>query len=207
MCYTRTMYVPKPFEVADRPTLLAFIETYPFGTFVSSVEGKPRATHAPFVVAYENDAVALALHVAKANPQWRDIDGQDVLAIFQGPHAMVSASWYEHPEAQVPTWDYMAVHCAGRARVADDARTLSILERLVERMEPSWRIGDARPHYIERLRGAIVGIDIAVTQITGAFKLSQNRSDEDARRVAYALETSPREADREIAREVRATRR
>lgn len=198
------MYVPKPFQVDDRAALLAFIEQYPFGTLVSSVQGRPWATHAPFLVS--GDGNALALHVAKANPQWREIDGQDVLAIFQGPHAMISASWYEHPEREVPTWDYQAVHCRGRARLADDAQTLAILERLVERFESTWRIAQAQ-EYVDRLRAAIAGIEISIDEIAGAYKLSQNRSSEDARRVAEALDRSPREMDRAIAREVRATRR
>lgn len=201
------MYAPKPFAVADRRALVAFIEREPFGILVSGVDGKPFATHAPFVVWEDGEDLRLALHVAKANPHWRSIDGQEVLAIFQGPHAMISAAWYAQPRDNVPTWDYAAVHCTGRARTADAGATARILHRLVERLEPSWRMEQADAEYIARLQQAIVGIEIAVSSIEGAFKYSQNHTPEDRRRVIDALGASSRAMDRAVAEQIRATLR
>lgn len=197
------MYAPKPFAVRDRRALVALIEREPFGILVSSTDGKPLATHAPFIVREDGEQLRLALHVARANPHWRSIDGQEVLAIFQGPHAMISAAWHAQPHRNVPTWNYAAVHCLGRARVAGGDETASILRRLVERLEPSWRMEHADAKYIAQLQQAVVGIEIAVSSIEGAFKYSQNHTLEDRLRVVEMLDASPRAVDRETAGEMR----
>ncbi len=197
------MYVPKHFSVEDRGELLAFIRREPFGILVSTLEGKPFATHAPFVAREQSGAVTLGVHVAKANPQWRTLHGQQVLAIFHGAHAMISAGWYVDPTQNVPTWNYGAVHCSGVANVVGAAATRRILERLVEQMEPSWRIEHADAGYIERMEHAIVGIEIAVANIEGSYKYSENRSPEDRDRVIAALAASPRAMDREVAQRMR----
>jgi transcriptional regulator len=197
------VYVPKHFSVDDRNELLAFVRREPFGIFISSVDGKPFATHAPIVIMDEGEPLRLGLHVARANPQWRTLDGQDVLAIFQGAHAMISASWYVEPHQNVPTWNYGAVHCSGVARLTDSAGTRRILERLVAQMEPVWRIEEADAQYIERMERAIVGIEVSVTQIVGSYKYSENRSDEDRERVIAALAGSSREMDREVSERMR----
>ncbi|HET9096020.1 MAG TPA: FMN-binding negative transcriptional regulator [Candidatus Baltobacteraceae bacterium] len=199
------MYAPKPFAVADRRALVAFIEREPFGILVSGVDGRPFATHAPFIVWEDGEDLRLALHVAKANPHWRSIEGQEVLAVFQGPHAMISAAWYAQPHDNVPTWDYAAVHCTGRARTADAAATARILQGLVERFEASWRMQQADAEYIAGLQQAVVGIEIAVSSIEGAFKYSQNHTPEDRRRVIDALSASSRAMDRAVAQEMRAS--
>lgn len=198
------MYVPKHFAVEDRRALLAFIEREPFGILISSVDGKPFATHVPFVVFEEGESLTLGLHVAKSNPQWECIEEKQVLAVFQGAHAMVSASWYAQPESSVPTWNYAAVHCTGHARITNACGAKRILERTVARFETSWRMEQAEPEYIARMEKGIVGIEIAVTRCEGAFKYSQNRTVEDRARIIDALGASPRALDGEVAKEMRA---
>ncbi len=117
---------------------------------------------------------------------------------------MVSAAWYADPEHTVPTWNYSAVHCSGTARLTDAAGTRRIIETLVAQFEPAWRIEQAEPDYIEHMERAIVGIEIAVTQIDGKFKYSQNRTPEDRERVVNALANSSRPMDRQVADEMRA---
>lgn len=183
------MYVPKHFAVSDRAELTRFIKAHPFGILVSVSDGQPVATHVPFVLLNEGEGLTLGLHVARANSQWRSLEGADVLAIFQGAHAFVSASWYEQPQRSVPTWDYSAVHCRGRASLSDAATTDCILRALVEQHEgeSGWSMDIAEPDYLERMKRGIVGIEISVTSIEGAFKLSQNRSEIERERVAAEL--------------------
>lgn len=191
------MYVPKHNALEDRAAQLAFIKSEPFAIFVSTVDGHSFATHAPFVVLSE-EPLRLGLHVAKANPQWRELQGADVLAIFRGAHAMISASWYADPQHSVPTWNYSAVHCRGRATLADGAGTRRIIEALVAQFESGWTIESADAAYIAGLENAIVGIEIAVDEIVGKFKLGQNLSAENLERVVEALDGSPRAMDREV---------
>jgi transcriptional regulator len=199
------MYVPKYFAVEDRRALLSFIRREPFGILVSEVNGKPYATHAPFVILDEGDSATLGMHVARANPHWRALDGQDVLAIFHGAHGMVSASWYADPQHSVPTWNYSTVHCYGRARVVDTAGTRRIIETLVDLLETGWKIEAADAEYIDRMLQAIVGIEIAVTSFEGKFKHSQNRSLEERLHIVNVLSNSARAMDRELAADMAAT--
>ena len=197
------MYAPKHFAIEDRDELVAFVRREPFGILISNAAGGLIATHVPFVVLDEADPLVLGLHVARANPHWKALEGQDVLAIFQGAHAMVSASWYAAPQLSVPTWNYSAVHCAGSARILDAQGTRELLERMVSQFEPSWRIEDADESYVTRMQQSIVGIRIRVTRIEGVRKLSQNRTPEDRSNVISQLESSTRAMDRDLAREMR----
>ena len=194
------MYVPKHFAVADRSQLVRVIEAHPFGILVSVANAEALATHVPFVVLRHGERITLGLHVARANPHWQSIDGANVLAIFQGPHAFVSASWYEQPDVSVPTWDYAAVQCRGRASIARDEATERILRALVAQHEGAsgWSMDGADPEYLQRMKRGIVGIKIAVTAIEGAFKHSQNRSAVERERVAMELRATEPELAAEI---------
>jgi transcriptional regulator len=130
-------------------------------------------------------------HVARANAQWQALEGADhVLAVFQGPHAYISPSWYEqHPS--VPTWNYAAVHASGRARLMDEAELHELLMRLSSTYEAgrenAWRMSDLPAAYVDSMLKMIVGFELVVERLEGKFKLSQNRPAEVARVIA-ALE-------------------
>ena len=189
------MYIPKAFHVADHQVLWEFIEANSFATLISVLDGKPFATHLPLLFDRTRAAHgALLGHVARANPQWRAFDGKgEALAIFQGPHAYVSPSWYATAPA-VPTWNYTAVHVYGAPRVIDDDKAFSeLLDRLIAVYEaerptpwPGILPADFRAHLMQ----GIVGFAMDIERIEGKFKLSQNRSREDQRRVIEHLETS-----------------
>lgn len=195
------MYVPKPFAVEEREVALALIRREPFGILVSAAGGEPSATHVPFVVL-DSEPLKLGLHVAKANPHWRTLQNAQVLAIFQGAHALISASWYAEPRRNVPTWDYSAVHCSGRAVLTGSEGTRRILRVMAETLDPAWSLQDADADYIAQLENGIVGIEIAVESIVATSKLSQNRTEADAMRVAEALSGSARPMDREVAAQI-----
>ena len=181
--------------------MLHFLRSEPFGMLVSDEGGAPVATHVPFVVLQTEPQLVLGAHVARANPQWQNIDGAGVLAIFQGAHAHISAAWYERPEDTVPTWNYAAVHCSGRARLASAERTRAILQQLVNEHEGAsgWRMETAAPEYLARMQQAIVGIEIAVERIDAQFKYSQNRTAEDRARVIEHLAASDSATARQLA--------
>jgi len=107
------MYLPHHFTQTDTATLVAFMRQYAFATIVSEVDGKPCASHLPFVVEWKEDGtIQLLAHFAKANPQWQTLEGQTALVIFNEPHAYISPSLYDK-ELSVPTWNYIAVHAYG----------------------------------------------------------------------------------------------
>jgi transcriptional regulator len=186
------MYNPPSFREDSREVLHAFIHTHSFATLVTHAGGAPTATHLPLF--FEPDAGeqgTLVGHMARANLQWRDLaGGQEALAMFQGPHAYVSPSWYiTHPS--VPTWNYTAVHAYGRAELVEEPQELrAILAATVTtyeggRAEP-WRF-ELPDDYVNALVRQIVGFRIAVTRLEGKFKLSQNRPLADRQGVVEAL--------------------
>jgi len=189
-----TLYIPQHFRVDDPAALAAFIEANAFGTLVSSSAAGLHVSHVPFVVERgEGGAMRLLGHVARANAQWQALEGAEhVLAVFQGPHAYISPGWYEqHPS--VPTWNYAAVHATGRARLMEEAELHELLMRLSTTYEAGrekpWRMSELPPAYVDSMLKMIVGFELAVEQLEGKFKLSQNRPAEVARVIA-ALEGS-----------------
>lgn len=184
------MYVPKPFAMNDREEQLAFINANPFGIIVSAPGTTAiQATHVPFVLLGSAAEPKLGLHVARANPQWQTIENEDVLCIFTGGHAFISAWWYEDPKHSVPTWDYTAVHVHGKATLANDETREAILQKLTAQNEPEggWTMEQADPAYLEANRKAIVAIEVAIDTISGVKKLSQNRTQADRHGVAEGL--------------------
>lgn len=192
------MYVPKHFAIEDRNELVGFIRSEPFGILVSTDGAQPMASHLPFAVR-DGDSLVLIAHLARANRHWQSLEGARVLAIFQGPHAMISASWYARPAESVPTWNYGAVHVAGRARVVSPEGTHRILREMTDAFERGWNMEIPDAEYIARMERGIVGIEIEVDAIEGKLKYSQNRTREDRERVIDHLQKSPSPREREVA--------
>ena len=198
------MYIPEHFKETDVERLAALIERYSFGTLITAPGGVPFASHLPFL--YEKSAGRfgkLIGHMARANPQWRHLTAADeVLAVFQGPHAYVSPSWYGTPG--VPTWNYAVAHLYGRPRlVEDEAGIGTIVRRLTQVHESRFPIPwepDLTGERGSKLLNMIVGFEIEVTDLQGKFKLGQNRPVEVQRRVSQQLSRSPDPLDVEVAK-------
>ncbi len=188
------VYLPPAFTETRPEVLLAHIERHDFGLLVSHGTQGMIASQIPFLVEQRDGQLYLLGHLARQNPQLADLDGTtETLAIFQGPHAYISPSWYEAGPA-VPTWNYATVHAYGPARrIADVEWLATLLRRLSERHEarepaPPWRMDDQPAPYIASMLNGIVGIEIAVERLEGKFKLSQNRPAGDRPRIIAALE-------------------
>jgi transcriptional regulator len=175
------MYIPSHFAESDRRVLHDLIRTHSFGLLVTTVEDDLLASHLPFLLDPEaGENGTLIAHMARANPHWRGFAHRgDSLAVFQGPHAYVSPTWYG-PGRYVPTWNYAVVHAYGRPRVIEDAAAVrAVLERLVTTHETSqaspWRLDAQEPAYIDRMMGGIVAFEIPIERLDGKFKLSQDK--------------------------------
>jgi transcriptional regulator len=185
------MYVPPHFAVSDTTSLHDLIERYSFGLLVSQVGGVPFASHLPILLERSAGAHGTLFgHVARANPHWRELAGQTALAVFSGPHAYVSPTWYESDNV-VPTWNYVAVHAYGRAAVIEDrAAVLDIVQRSVAVYESAmprpWTFDGTSP-YAGRQLGAIVGFRIEIERLEGKWKLNQNHPVERRKKVAEIL--------------------
>lgn len=188
------MYVPSPF-IEDHPQrIAALVEANPFGMLITAPDGAPAVSHLPFLLEKSaHGGMTLWGHVAKANPQWRHLSPDaEVLVVFCGPHAYISPTWYCSPG--VPTWNYAVAHLHGLPRViTGEAELADLVQRLTEKFE-SVQPQPWRPNLSDETRRSllamIVGFEIQITRAQGKFKLSQNRSAEDQRRVAAELAQS-----------------
>lgn len=203
------MYIPEHFREDDRGTLHDLIERYSFATLISQHEGAPNATHLPVLIQRNRGEYGTLLaHIAKANPQRQALeDRQELLIIFQGPHAYVSPSWYAPGPANVPTWNYAAVHAYGQARVLAGAGALDVVRSLTEaneaRFEKPWELNGDSPA-MRKMLDNIIAFEIEITRLEGKFKLSQNRPVADRLSVAIQLADSSDETESELAKWMRA---
>ncbi|WP_312364567.1 FMN-binding negative transcriptional regulator [Ensifer sp.] len=202
------MYTPPAFVVDDKSEIHAMMRACRIATFITATEEGPVATPLPMLIdADEGESGTLYAHLARPNPQWQIPVLGDGLAVFMGPDAYVTPTWYaakaEHGKV-VPTWNYTAVEAKGPVEFFDDpARLLDIVKRLTELHEGEtanpWSVADAPPAFIgAQLRG-IVGIRMPISRLTGKRKLSQNRSEADRTGVRTGLLESRRPSDRAIA--------
>jgi transcriptional regulator len=172
------MYNPPHFTSTD-PTWLDWLaEHHPFGTLVSQVEDAPFASHLPVLYKRTDGEVTLTGHWARPNPQWREIETQRALFLFQGPHAYISPRWYADTPKQVPTWNYVAAHVYGTIRLIQEGPELEhIVVSLAEKFESGattpWSLADSDPANRARLRG-IVGFELRSTSVQVKLKLNQN---------------------------------
>lgn len=191
------MYIPSSFAVDDPATIHAFVDSYPFATLISTGD-EPEVTHLPLLLAAGEGE--LLGHLAKANPHAQRLDGEHVLAVFHGPHAYISPSWYE-ADVAVPTWNYAVVHVRGTAELMSEAEMRTVLDRTVEKFEsaqPSPWSNELPEDLEQTLLQSILGFRIRISKIEGKFKLGQNRSKADQTGMLERLQNgSP--GDRELA--------
>lgn len=153
-----------------------------FGTIVTTKNGKPIATHLPLGLSKKGDDYYITGHMTYGNPQWRTFATcEDVLVMFQEPHAYISSSWYE--EENVPTWNYQAVHIYGKASILEKDELIKdltiMLKKYEEHRENPVLWNKLSPHLLDRGLKGIVGFKIKVGKIQAANKLSQNRNEKD----------------------------
>ncbi|SFH63974.1 FMN-binding negative transcriptional regulator [Bradyrhizobium sp. Gha] len=202
------MYIPPAFRDDDVESIRATIRAARLASLVTATTDGPVATPLPlFLDESEGEQGVLYGHVAKANPQWRLPPIGDALAIFSGPDAYVTPSWYatkQETEKVVPTWNYIAVHAYGPVEFFQEPeRLLDVVTRLTGKHEGTranpWAVGDAPADFIAAQLRGIVGVRIRVMRFEGKRKMSQNRPEADRIGVAAGLAASENHADREVA--------
>jgi transcriptional regulator len=205
------MYIPPAFREDDRQILHEIVRGARLASLVTVTAEGLIATPLPLILdATEGEQGVLYGHVARANPQWQMPPLSEALAIFMGPDAYVTPSWYaskvEHGKV-VPTWNYSAVHAYGPIEFFDDAeRLLDIVTRLTALHEKArakpWAVSDAPESFIKSQLRGIVGLRLPIARLEGKRKLSQNRSAADRAGVAEGLAQSDRPMERLVAGQI-----
>jgi transcriptional regulator len=198
------MYVPASFRETRLEVLHALIREHSFGTLISMMDGELYATHLPFLLDAERGPNGTLIgHMARANPHWQRFLGAspglspgagDTLAIFQGPHAYISPSWYVSEQA-VPTWNYAVVHAYGTPTIVDDpARVRAILDATVHEFEQGqsrpWSTARLGEDYVNSMARGVAAFEIPIARLEGKRKLGQNRPSADVASAAAALQST-----------------
>ena len=195
------MYTPPHNRETDRAKIVAFMQDYPFATLVTTRADKMSATHLPVLIDEHDDEIIITAHLARANPQWGDMENtrNDALVIFQEPHAFISTRHYERA-LSVPTWNYVAVHAYGTPRIlASLEKRLAVVERTVTHFEGNleqWH-GLPRDFRVAKANG-IVAFEIQVTHLDARFKLSQDRTQAEQARIVETLTQNPASVEHTI---------
>lgn len=189
------MYQPNHFSEKREEVLCQLIRDYPFATLVTT-HTSLEVNHLPFIL--DETGQYLRGHLARANPLAQSIFNEDskVLAIFHGPHAYVTPSWYPTKQEAgkvVPTWNYAVVHVEGVPTWKTDAQyLLNHLSEMTNHHEKirnsAWQITDAPENYIDQMLKGMIGLEIKITSMVGKFKLSQNKLGADQQGVIEGLE-------------------
>lgn len=178
------MYIPPHFAEHRPEVLHAAMRRTGLANLVTCGPDGLMASPLPLMLdAAEGPHGTLYGHLARANPQWRQPPSHDALAIFMGPDAYVSPSWYETKRQTgkvVPTWNYITVHASGPITWFEDAADLldvvTRLTKLHEDPRPTpWAVSDAPPDFVRAQLKGIVGFRLPIHTLQGKWKLSQNR--------------------------------
>ncbi|OOG17828.1 transcriptional regulator [Sphingobacterium sp. CZ-UAM] len=199
------MYVPKHFQFKDYTEQIAFMKQYSFATIVSIKDNTPIATQLPFQIKEQADKLFLSSHFAVANEQASYIVENTSLVIFSEPHAYISPMHYDKEES-VPTWDYIAVHAYGTARIInnEDEKT-EVLEQMIKSYDSDYltQWQGLSDRFKKGMMRGIVAFELEVTDLQGQKKISQNKTAAERERIAAYLEKGDNPVEKSIAKSIR----
>jgi transcriptional regulator len=183
------MYIPPKFKLKDETQIRAYIRQYPFATLITAADNYPIATHLPFILEQKEAQWYLLGHMAKANPQWKLLEGLQPLVVFQQPHAYISPTYY-NKEENVPTWNYIAVHVYGTVELLlEPDQAIDVLEKTIAVFEKNfqgqWENLDE--DYKKRLLNGMVAFRIKIQSLEAKEKLSQNKTVQERQTISDGL--------------------
>lgn len=196
------MYLPKHFEETNVEAIFNLMRSQPLATLITSSSGGLNANHIPLLHTDSPTPFGkLQGHVPRSNPlASSEMSGLEALAIFHGPNAYISPSWYASKRESgqvVPTWNYMVVHVYGQLRIIDDpvwvrTQVEALTELNESQFEEPWKVSDAPDSYVNRLIRSLVGIELEITKLVGKKKASQNQPSANRAGVLEGLKSQGR---------------
>ena len=200
------MYQPKRYSETDRAALISFMQAHPFVTLIANDGERSYATQIPVIVEQRGDDTYIIGHVSIHTDHYPVLEqAKEVLTIFTGPHCYVSASWYNE-RGIASTWNYMTVQARGGIRIMDSDETLQVIKQLTDTYEGNQEqpelLENMPEAYVSANLKAIKGFEIKVTDMSGTFKLSQNKTDQSYVNVVNQLKAIGKEDELEIAEEL-----
>lgn len=204
------MYIPDLYKNEDKDSVRKFLKENAFGLLINQTNGKLWATHIPLELEInKNGEEVLMGHISKENPQWTAFESDEqVLAVFTGPHAYISSSWYDHEN--VPTWNYSAVHIYGKIKIIEGDAAIDSLTKLVDKYEQNSkcpvRVADLSKKTMMQTRG-IVAFEIKIEAMQAKNKMSQNRDDKNYANIISELKKTENPQSMAVAKEMAKNRK
>lgn len=204
------MYIPDLYKNEDKEAIRTFLKANAFGILINQTNGKLWATHIPLELEINKEGEEVLIgHISKENPQWMAFESNDqVLAVFMGPHAYISPSWYDHEN--VPTWNYSAVHVYGKIKIVEGDAVIDSLTKLVDKYEQNSkcpvRVTELSKKTMMQTRG-IVAFEIKIEEIQAKNKMSQNRDDKNYLNIISELEKTENPQSMAVAKEMAKNRK
>ena len=195
------MYIPKHYMGKEGKEAISFMQRFNFGTMITSIQNIPIATHLPFVITQQGEDIIITSHLAKANEHSKHIENCENLIIFTEPHAYISPSHYEKQE-NVPTWNYIAIHAYGKARIiSDPSEVMQVMESMIEDFEPSYKKqwNSLSEEYKSKMAKGVVAFEIKVSRLQYKEKLSQNKKESERKSIIQSLSQSENTQEKTIA--------
>jgi len=176
------MYKAKIYTETDSSKIWSFIEAHPFALITTSdFSGKPVASQVPLILS-ENKK-SLQGHIMRQTDHHKAfLENPQVLAVFSGPNAYISGSWYSKPHV-ASTWNYMSVQVQGKLCFLNENRFIELMKRFTLKFEagdqssPTF-YNNIPVGYRKQHMQAIAGFEIKIENIEATFKLSQDKDEE-----------------------------
>ncbi len=197
------------FTLADTQEIRRVIDGNSWATIMSAGEDGPVASHYVVLLDDARDDLTVVGHVGRPDDLIHGMGERELLVVFQGPHGYISPGWYDPGTANVPTWNYTAVHLSGIPELLSTEENLVVLDRLVERYEsrmPEPRSMWERPNdeaFIRRLEAGTVGFRLSPTKVVAKRKLSQNKDAATIENVIAELQSDGAYRNPSLAAEMR----
>lgn len=195
------MYIPAQFQFKDQQQVFEFMQRYSFATLVTATEQIPLATHLPFHIELREGVLILSSHFAKANPQAQKLVDHPALVIFNEPHAYIAPKNYDKQE-NVPTWNYIAVHAYGKAVILhEETEQLELMKKMISNYDQNYLeqwASLSMAFKLKMLKG-IVAFEISINDLQAQQKLSQNKTENERKKIINGLENSKHSTEQDLA--------
>jgi transcriptional regulator len=175
------MYSFSYYKTKEAEEVLGFMKQHSFATVIGCNNDEPVAMQIPLLVEERAEGLFLSGHIMRSTDHHQALAANpNVLCVFTGPHAYISASVYSNPQT-ASTWNYMTVQARGKLQFVDEEKLLGLLERTTTHYEEGKDTPAAYKNlpadYVVKLSKAIIGFQIQVDSLNHTFKLSQNRDE------------------------------
>ena len=186
------MYNVSYFKEKNFKSVLEFMQAHPFVVLNGvDVNGLPVASQVPVLLEIVGETVVIKGHIMRQTDHHKAFEANpDLLCLFVGPSAYVSASWYSNQQV-ASTWNYATVHARGKIEFLDNEALLDILDKTTAFFENNPESPSSYKNlpetYIEQFAKAIIAFKIEIESIEHVFKLSQNRDEASIKNIITKL--------------------